>query len=310
MGIALGAGGMRGVAHIGVLSVLQEAGIPIHLVAGSSIGSIVGGLFASGWKPSDLRDLALKLHPRDVYDSNLRPWPLAKMAAKVILDRLHVSTRWLGAAPMGIVPGRKLLAKLQSWTSNRPVDGLDPAFAAAATVLETGERLLFGPRALHAVADRLEHPARIASEAPLALAARASSAIPGVFEPVAWNGWTLADGGLVDDVPVDVVRALGADVVIAVPLGLAGTGSAVVDDVVEAVDQSIAIMVTSLTREAALHHRADILIEPAVPGVALNNFDTVRGTLAAGEAAARAKLPEIEELLKEHGWTPPAASGG
>lgn len=297
VGLALGAGGLAGAAHLGVLAVFEEAGVPVDMVAGTSAGAIVGALYASGWRAADLSDLAARLRPADVYDSNLRPLPLLRMALAALLHRLRLPADWLGEPPLGLVPGRKLLKKLEEWTGGRTVDALAKPFVAVAAVLETGERVLFGPARLEAAAPRLGDPAIVAVGPTAAFAARASSAIPVVFEPVSWGGRTLVDGGLVDDAPTDALRALGADVVIAVPLGLGSAPAPPPRDIIDAGSRALDALIASAWREDVRHHGADLVIQPAVPSVPLGDFASIPAAIAAGKAAASAALPAVRELL-------------
>lgn len=299
IGLALGAGGLRGVAHVGVLSVLEEAGIRADVVAGTSAGAIVGALYASGWSPSAMRRVLEQLRPKDVFDSNLRPVPLLKMALKAGLDALKLPSDCL-RAPMGVVPGQRLLRQLERWTEGRRLGETARPYIAVATVVETGERAIFGPPELPDAAAQAGMPTVLFRDGSVALAARASSSIPGVFEPVRWEGRTLVDGGLVDNVPGDILKAMGVELVIGVALGLRGNEPARVDNVVEIVDQSVAIMINAMSRRDAVRG-ADVVIAPAVPGLSLTRFDTVRATIAAGEAAAREALPSILAALEELG---------
>ncbi|MBE3590036.1 MAG: patatin-like phospholipase family protein [Firmicutes bacterium] len=299
IGLALGAGGLRGLAHIGVIGVLEEAGIHADVVAGTSAGAIVGALYACGWSAAAMRRLAKQLRPRDIFDSNLRPLPLLKMAAKAGLDALHLPSGCL-RAPMGVVPGRRLLRQLTRWTEGRQVGDTARPYIAVATVVETGERAVFAPPELTDDAAATGMPSVACRGASVALAARASSAIPGVFEPVPWQGRTLVDGGLVDNVPGDLLKAMGMDLVIGVALGLRGNEPERVDNVVEVVDQAVAIMINAMSRRDAVRG-ADVVVAPAVPGLSLTRFDAVQATIAAGEAAAREALPAIRAALEELG---------
>lgn len=297
VGLALGAGGLAGAAHVGVLSVLEEAGIPVDAVAGTSAGAIVGALFAAGWSAAEISDLARSLRPSDVYDSNLRPWPLLRTALAEVLRRLHLPAEWLGPVPRGLIPGRKLLAKLESWTGGRTIDGLPKPFVAVAAALETGDRVLFGPTALARQASRLADPAVVAPGATCAFAARASSAIPVVFEPVDWGGRTLVDGGLVDDAPTDALRALGAEVVVAVALGLRHRPAPRPRGIVDTGARALDALVASAWREDVRHHGADLVIEPRVPSLPLSDFASIPDAIEAGALAAREVLPALGELV-------------
>jgi NTE family protein len=176
--LVLSSGGPRGAAHVGVLKVLDEHSIPIDIVVGSSIGAMIGGAYAAGvpirrieeeWRRTDLRRVARSLQPT---------FPL------------H-----------GWSSGRGLQRFLEEILGDQHIEELPRRFAAVATDLDTGERVVL-------------------KEGPLVEAIRASTSIPGLFVPVEQRGRFLADGGLTSPLPVDVARKLGADVVIAIDVNL------------------------------------------------------------------------------------------
>jgi NTE family protein len=173
--VVLGGGAARGFAHVGVLRVLEDAGVPVELVVGTSVGSLVGALYADGHNARELEFLARDLDRDDFFDFGLAPALFGSGLARG--DRVE---GWMR---------RHLLA--------RRIDELAIPYAAVATDLDDGSVVV------------LDH-------GDVASAVRASSAIPGVFEPVHLEGRLLADGGVVANLPVKVARALGADVVIAV----------------------------------------------------------------------------------------------
>jgi NTE family protein len=173
VGLALSGGAARGLAHVGVLQVLEREQVPVDCIAGTSVGSVVGAAYAAGIQGDPLLEMALQVRWRKI----ARPvWP-----------RL----------------GFFSFAKLESYLIERVGDltfaDLTLPYAAVATDLETGQ------------------PA-ILREGRIAPAVRASCSVPGAVTPVEWNGRLLADGGVVNNLPISVVRELGADIVIAVNL--------------------------------------------------------------------------------------------
>jgi NTE family protein len=175
IGLALGSGGARGCAHIGVIRALQEAGLPIACVAGTSMGSLVGAVFASG-RLDSLREVARGMDWRQV---------LYYFAEASLLPKA------------GLIDGRRIVAFVRRYVALETIEQLPLPFAACATDVMTGEEI---------VLDRGD----------IMDAVRASISIPGIFAPVRRAGRTLVDGGLVNPVPVNLARALGADTVIAV----------------------------------------------------------------------------------------------
>ena len=208
IGLALGGGGAKGMAHVGVLKVLEELRVPVDYVAGTSMGAIVGGLYASGMAPEDIETLLVS---QDWWDLIQDYTPRRDLNfRRKEEDHRYVSGTGVGVRgfrivlPDGIAAGQKLNNVLQTVTvpamGAATFDDLNIPYRAVATDLHTGEPVLL---------DRGN----------LALAMRASMAVPVVFSPITMDGRTLVDGGVVMNIPVEVVRAMGADIVIAVDVG-------------------------------------------------------------------------------------------
>jgi NTE family protein len=174
VGLALGGGGARGMAHVGVIRVLEREGVPIDCIAGTSAGSLAGAAYAGGIRGQDLMDLALQLRWRDI----VRPvWPR-----------------------QGFVSFAKLETFVAELLGDPDFADLAIPYAAMAADLATGELVVL-------------------KEGRVAPAVRASCSVPGIVTPVEIDGRLLADGGVINNLPISVVRALGAEVVIAVGLG-------------------------------------------------------------------------------------------
>lgn len=203
IGVALSGGGAKGAAHIGVLKALEEAGIPIDYVAGTSMGAVIGGLYAAGYTPDQLDSLVR----RQDWELLLSDQPARK---KQNLTEREYARQYLVALPLirtrkpevgGLVRGQNLAALLASLTigyhDSIDFDRLPTPFACVATNIVDGKEVDF-------------------RSGTLATAIRASMAIPGVFTPVRQRGMILVDGGLVNNYPVDLARRMGADIVIGV----------------------------------------------------------------------------------------------
>lgn len=206
VGLVLGGGGAKGAAEVGVLKVIERAGIPIDYIAGTSIGSIVGGLYATGYSAAELdsifraqRWLSLLMDRRE--DLSAEPY-------KVLNDVTYVfgfPVRQRGDGQpggMGALRGRRIEQMLDSLMGYRGFNEFGllkiPFRCVACDFRNVREVVLSDGFPAHAM--------------------RASMAIPGVFKPVPWGDMTLVDGGMVNNLPVDVVRAMGADIVIAIDL--------------------------------------------------------------------------------------------
>jgi len=175
VGLALGGGSARGWAHIGVIRALSEIGIDIDYIAGTSIGSVVGSVFASG-NIKDLEEVAVQLN-----------WKQIAYLFDVVLPK------------SGLIDGKKVAGFVQNHLRKTNIEELPIPFCAVSTDLNTGDEVII-------------------KQGDIIEAVRASISIPGIFTPVRNNGRILVDGGLVNPVPVNVVREMGADFVIAVDL--------------------------------------------------------------------------------------------
>jgi NTE family protein len=251
IGLALGGGAAKGFAHIGVIKMLEANGIHPDVVAGTSAGSVVGALYASGMDPFQLQETAYALDQSSLRDVRL----------------------FSG----GVVQGQKLQDYVNQQVKNRPLDRLNLPFAAVATQLETGQRTVF-------------------VRGNTGQAVRASSSVPGVFEPVAIGGRHYVDGGVVSPVPVDAARQLGADVVIAVDISSKADGSNP-QGMLGIVGQSIAIMGQKLGEQELA--RADIVIRPKVNQIGAADFEQRNQAIMEGERAALAAMPAIKAKIAQ-----------
>ena len=249
IGLALGGGAAKGFAHIGVIKMLEASGIHPDVVAGTSAGSVVGALYASGMDPFQLQEQAFALDEAKIRDVRL----------------------FSG----GLVRGRKLQDYVNRLVGQRPIERLKLPFAAVATQLETGQRTVF-------------------VRGNTGEAVRASSSIPGVFEPVEIRGRHYIDGGVVSPVPVDAARQLGADFVIAVDISTRPNGSNP-QGMVNIVGQSISIMGQQLGAQEMA--RADVVIRPHLGDIGPTDFEQRDQAILEGEKATLAAMPLIRARL-------------
>jgi NTE family protein len=208
IGLVLGGGGARGAAHIGVIKVLEEMRIPIDCIAGNSMGAIVGGLYAAGLKSHEIEREMVAMDWDDVLDD--KPPRLDQQFRRKRDDDNYLVKKYLGYEngklefPLGYIQGQKLDMELARLTVHvaavKKYDDLPIPFRAVATDIETGAVVVLGA-------------------GNLARSIRASMAVPGAFDPVEIDGRLLVDGLVANNVPVDVARAMGADIVIVVDVG-------------------------------------------------------------------------------------------
>ncbi|MCL6712906.1 patatin-like phospholipase family protein [Pseudomonas sp. R2.Fl] len=251
VGIALGGGAAKGFAHIGVIKMLEANGIQPVVVSGTSAGSVVGALYASGMDPFQMQKQAFALDETKIRDVRL----------------------FSG----GLVQGQALQDYVNDLLGKRPIEKLKKPFAAVATQLETGQRTVF-------------------VRGNVGQAVRASSSIPGVFEPVVIGKATYIDGGVVSPVPVDAARQLGADFVIAVDISTKASGTRP-GSMLGIVNQSITIMGQKLGEQELA--RADIVIRPRVNEIGPADFEQKNNAILEGERAAMAVMPQIREKLEQ-----------
>jgi len=249
IGLALGGGAAKGFAHIGVIKMLEASGIHPDVVAGTSAGSVVGALYASGMDAFALQQTAFGLDEAKIRDVRL----------------------FSG----GLVQGQALQDYVNQLLHKQPIEQLKMPFAAVATELESGTRTVF----VRGNAGR---------------AVRASSSIPGVFEPVEIHGKHYVDGGVVSPIPVDAARRLGADFVIAVDISATPDGRNP-QDMMGIVGQSLTIMGRQLAAQESA--RADVVIRPDLAGIGPTDFEQKNQAILAGEKAALAAIPAIRAKL-------------
>ncbi|HVH11145.1 MAG TPA: patatin-like phospholipase family protein, partial [Gemmatimonadales bacterium] len=249
VGLALSGGAARALAHIGVLKVLEQAGVPVDMVAGTSMGSVIGGLYAVGYGAARLETIVTGQDWSRVLSDPVdrRDLPVARKETE---DRYLLTLPiYHGAVhlPRGVVPGERAWELLTRLTWNAHAVGdfrrLPVPFVAVATDLETGEAVV------------LDHGF-------LPDAIRASMAIPSVFTPVELDGRVLVDGGVVRNLPAEDVRALGADVVVCsdVTDPLAPRDS--IESLLDVLAQSVAFR--TWDSEARERRACDVLIAPDV----------------------------------------------
>ena len=274
--LVLSGGGARGAAHIGVLKVLEELRVPIDCIAGTSMGSVIGASYASGTTTADM-ELAARGLSTDLLFKEKPPRQEQSIRRKqddyTILFGPEIGIRGTDLLlPKGIVSGVQLesvLRQLAKAKGYRKFDELPIPYRAVATDLVTGKPVVF-------------------SEGELANIMRASMSVPGAIAPAETGGMILVDGGLTNNLPVNVARAMGADIVIAVNLGTPLLKRDQLSSILGVTGQMINIL-TEQNVQASLASLkpTDILIEPELGDYSAADFDNLPKTVPIGEAAAR-----------------------
>ncbi|HZZ06280.1 patatin-like phospholipase family protein [Paraburkholderia sp.] len=286
VGLVLSGGGARGYAHLGVLKVLEENRIPVDCIAATSMGAVVGGLYASGMTAQDMQKRLTGINLADIAFDVTERADLPQSRRED--ERLYVNSLSLGYGangfrlPVGLVQGNRLQALLQDWTSAVPgsvsFDRLPIPYRAIATDLRTGQKVV------------LDHGS-------LPQAIRASMALPGLFAPADIDGRTLVDGGIVSNLPIETARDMGANVVIAVDIGSPLRPLDALASPADVMQQMIGILIhQNVARQREQLQTGDVLIEPALGSLSFTDFANASQAIAAGAAATRAALPQLQHL--------------
>ena len=286
IGLVLSGGGARGAAHIGVLKVLEENRIPVDAIAGTSMGAVVGGLYASGLTAADIERVMTSVDWQDAFrdrpartDLNFR----RKLEEQNFLVKFPLGLKGgKFRLPRGLVQGQKLTQILRGLTlpvaQIQHFDGLAIPFRAVATDLVTGDRVI------------LDH-------GDLATAMRASLSAPGVFSPVEVEGRMLVDGGLSSNLPIDVGREMGVDILIVVDCGFPLLERNKLISVATVSNQMLAILIRHNTAEQRKTLTPeDVVIDPALGDFSSLDFNEHEKAMRLGEEAARGQLQRLQAL--------------
>ncbi|NRR30847.1 patatin-like phospholipase family protein [Oxalobacteraceae bacterium] len=281
--LVLSGGGARGFAHIGVLRVLQELRVPVDFVVGTSMGSVVGGAYAAGSSVEQLEQLVRRTDwdgviadrpPRDELAFRRREEDL------LLPSRIEFSASLSGVSLPPAAAGNAALELaltrvLPSGTRDKPVNQLQLPFRSVASDLVTGDLVAL-------------------DDTPLFLTMRASLAVPGVFAPVRVKNKLVVDGGLVRNLPIDVARAMGADIIIAVNVGTPLAPEKELGSAIGVAQQMLQILTEQNVQRSLKELKpGDILVAPNLTGVGFLDFQRHERAMRAGEAAAR----ELSERL-------------
>ena len=288
--LVLSGGSALGIAHVGVIRELEKAGIPIDMVLGTSMGSLVGGLYAAGYSPDQLATIVEGIDWRMIFsesrdslggnyeDQKRQRFPLG---FGFNAEGIHMGR--------GLFKGQNILTLLTTLSLHaltiRDFDALPLPFRAVAADILSGERVVF-------------------SSGSLAEAMRASISIPGLFRPYVIDGRSLVDGGIVDNMPVDLAREMGADIVIAVESRprLAGSDG----ELKSSLDISNQILNLYMEDNLKLSRLgADILIRPDLSGFTTSSYTASRRLIERGAAGTRAQSAEIAALAERIGQDRP-----
>ncbi|MBN2241444.1 MAG: patatin-like phospholipase family protein, partial [Acidobacteria bacterium] len=289
IGLALQGGGAKGFAHIGVLRWLEENRIPVEVIAGTSMGGLIGGLYAMGMRPDEMEALVISLDWNELIGGQV-PFRLLSFRRKE--DRLSYPNRLdLGLRdgiqlPSGLNSGHGIGLILDRVTlpyyGLRSFDDLPTPFRCVAVDLVTGKQEVF-------------------SEGSLRDALRATISIPGIFSPVRRNGQIFIDGGVLNNLPVGLAREFGADTVIAVSLDIGPFDAEKADSFLDVVERSIDVGIDDNVNASL--ETADLVVAVDVQGYSTLDFETGADIIQRGYASAAAMSGELMRFaLPESGW--------
>ncbi len=286
IGLVLSGGGARGAAHIGVLEVLDRLHVPIDAITGTSMGAVVGGLYASGLSAQEIGVVANSLNWQDAFHDRPPRTELTfrrKEEDESFLVNFPLGVRdWSFQLPKGLIKGQSLEMLLRRLTlpvaTTASFDNLPTRFRAVATDLATGEPVVM-------------------NGGDLASAMRASLSAPGLFVPVERDGRVLVDGGVADNLPIDVARSMDVDVLIVVNVGAPLFARDRLGSATAISNQMLSILIRrDATRQLETLTPSDILISPSMGNASSFDFGIVPRAVVAGATATEAMSERLRSL--------------
>ncbi len=286
IGVVLSGGGAKGAAHVGVLKILEEHHIPVDYIAGTSIGAYVAGMYSLGYSADELEEIMFGLDWNSGY-SDIVPRNVLSYRDKQIRDRYNLPLR-IGyregevRIPTGLLQGQSMSQLLRQSTDlvNQfgSFDELAIPYRAVATDLETSLAVV------------LDHGSIVD-------AMQASATVPGALQPAQIDGKLLVDGGIANNMPVDVVKAMGADIIIAVDIGSPLASKDELSSTVAVLDQLSNFLTNAgVAKQKQLLTDKDVLIRPDIEGLSTTDFSTMPLALTRGRAAAYQHINHLNEL--------------
>lgn len=299
VGLVLAGGGARGIAHAGVITALEEMHIPIDAISGTSMGALVGGLYASGMSAQQLREVIFTMDWETAFEDTVPRGQLPMRRKNDDYDypsQIQLSYKDGGVSlPLGIVEGqqvRLIIKELMKDTAHiKNFDELPIPFRAVATDIETGDAYVF-------------------SEGDVVTAMRASMSLPGLLTPVEHDGRLLVDGGLANNIPVDVARKMGADRLIVIDIGTPLMNRDEINSLLSVADQVLGF----LTRKNSLYQletlvEKDQLIRPELDATGMLDFEQYEAIYKIGYDAAIALKDQLARFaVSDSDWNSYLAS--
>jgi NTE family protein len=294
VGLVLAGGGARGIAHAGVITALEEMHIPIDAISGTSMGALVGGMYASGMSAQRLREVVFTMDWETAFQDSVPRGQLPMRRKNDDYDypsKIQLSYQDGGISlPLGIVEGqqvRLIIKELMKGTEHIDnFDELPTPFRAVATDIETGDAYVF-------------------REGDVVTAMRASMSLPGLLAPVEHDGRLLVDGGLANNIPVDVAREMGADRLIVIDIGTPLKNRDEINSLLSVADQVLGFLTrtNSLQQLESLGEK-DQLIRPQLDATGMLDFDQYEAIFKIGYDTTMALKDELASFkISDDDWT-------
>ena len=284
--LVLSGGGARGSAHIGVMKVLEEYHVPVDLIVGTSMGSIVGGLYAAGWSSEEIETTVTTIDWGAVFVDKLprqaKTFRRKEEDARFLIPIKMRFKHWKPYLPPAVIGGQNLELLFQSLaiqaTGETDFDRFPIPYRAVATDLSDGSAVVIG-------------------KGSLSTAMRASMSLPGIFPPVELDGKPLSDGGMAANFPLRIARGLGADVIIGVDITSPLRKKEQLGNLLTRIDQVTSLLTNANKEEDMSAVRpTDVILVPDLGDITFSDFAKAGETIARGEASARASEARLRAL--------------
>ncbi|MDI5834837.1 patatin-like phospholipase family protein [Shewanella xiamenensis] len=286
VGLVLSGGGAKGAAHVGVLKILEEHHIPVDYIAGTSIGAYVAGMYSLGYSASEVEAIMMGVDWDSGYSDTI-PRSVLSYRDKQLRDRYNIPlnigyTEGEVRAPSGVLRGQTMSQLLRQSTDLvqqfGDFDALAIPYRAVATDLETSLPVII-------------------SHGSIIKAMQASATVPGALQPTQIDGKLLVDGGIANNMPVDVVKAMGADIIIAVDIGSPLVKKDKLDSTIAVLDQLSNFLTNASTeKQKQLLTDKDVLIRPAIDALSTTDFTIMPLALTLGKEAANGQLNKLQSM--------------
>lgn len=290
--LALGGGGLKGAAHVGVLKFFEEEKLPIDCISGNSAGALIGALYGLGYTADELSQLIFSYVKNPPISFQINPWRTIGIILVLLINFLKAKNY---PTKKALLMSKKLDQYIEQFFGNKHFEDLKYPLLVTAVDLRVGRLQVFTTDKL---AKKLKgiHDIDSHGDTDLATAIRASIAVPGIFKPVYYQDMILVDGGIKDQVPADLLRYIGATRIVAVNLGMSDLDEGNLDNLLTIILQTVEIMGEEIA-DLVLERYADIVITPPMNGIIWTDFQQIPLAYERGYQEARKKLKALQMLL-------------